>query len=105
MAYAIVIGAALSAGATAYALTMWRSRDRGSFSFDGALEAEAQDGSFWGPMTAWFTGGSDATSSWQARTVGLLGLIALVMVCATAIAFSLYQGGLMLWRLFIRVSP
>lgn len=99
MGYAIVAGMSAAAGVSAYLVTMRRSvpRDNRSFEPGGPAEmVEAGDlPSGYIPVVP------DASASWRSRSIGVLGLVALVLTVASVLAISLYQFGGMLIRLII----
>ena len=108
MGYAIVVAAALSAGGATYVLTVRRSARPAtrSFSFQGSeapdANGTASGGAAWTPGVTYVPVSAEAPLSWRSRSVGLLGLAALIMMCASAIGLALYQVGSFLWRLFIQ---
>ena len=108
MGYAIVVTAALAVGAATYALTLLRSAPpaTGSFSFPGAVARDvggtSSSGAPWTPGVTYVPVSTEAPLSWRSRSIGVLGLVALIMVCASTVGVALYQVGSFLWRLFIQ---
>lgn len=108
MGYAIVVAAALAVGAATYALTLRRSAGpaTGSFSFQGSAAPDvggtSSGGAAWTPGVTYVPVSTGAPLSWRSRSIGALGLVALITVCASAIGVALYQVGSFLWRLFIQ---
>lgn len=100
MAYAIVVVVSAVVGASAYVITIRRSSPEGSSSFD-PRGPEPADEPASDPDVSYIPVGDDARISWQSRSISVLGLVALVMVVASAIAVSLYQVGGMLVRFVI----
>jgi hypothetical protein len=94
--YAIVVVLSVGVGAVVYSASMRRARPHHASSFDRADPegADAERDVMYVPVTP-------SAVSWQTRSIGLLGLVALVMVCASAIALALYSVGSLLIRLLI----
>jgi hypothetical protein len=100
VSYAIVVVIALAVGAVVYAVTLRLSipPDTSSFDPEGPVtggEPLRAPGVTYVPVSV------GAPVSWRSRSISLLALVALIMVCATAIAVALYQVGWIIVRVII----
>jgi hypothetical protein len=100
MAYVIVVGAALVVGAAVYVSAARRSTQSDTGPFDPP-PAGGVAGSVQAPDVTYVPVGSAGPVSWQTRSISLLALVALIMVCASAIGVALYKVGAILVRVVI----
>lgn len=100
MGYAVVVVAALAVGVAVYVLTLRRSTLPDTSSF-GSQGSEIAGGPVRSSSVTYVPVSPETPVSWQSRSISLLGLVALVMVCAATIAVALYQVGSVLIRVII----
>jgi hypothetical protein len=101
MAYVIVVGAALVVGAVVYVSIARRSTQPDTGSFDPPRPGEAVAASVRASDVTYVPVGRPGPISWQTRSISLLGLVAMIMVCASAIGVALYKVGAILVRMII----
>ena len=100
MRYAVVVMAALAVGVIVYVLTLRRSNlpDTRSFGHQGPEISGAPvhvSGVTYIPVA------TGTPASWRSRSTSLVGLVALITVCAATIAVTLYKVGSVLIRVII----
>jgi hypothetical protein len=95
--YAIVVVMSVVVGVGVYSISTHRAHAYHATSFD----PQDREGGDTEPDVMYVPVTPGRSVSWQTRSIGLLGLVALVMVCASAAAFAVYTMGSLLIRLLI----
>lgn len=100
MGYVVVVAAALAVGVAVYVVTLRRSTasDTRSFDYPGS---EVSGGPRRSTGVTYVPVAAGSPVSWRSRSIGLAGLVALVLVCAVTIAVTLYKVGSVLIRVII----